>query len=146
MLGKYSDVGQKLLNGQRGNKMIIAVDFDGTIVEHKFPEIGKEIHNALSTLQLFQGLGHKVILWTCRNKEYLKEAVQFLNNKNFYPDAVNENIDKTLDFGIPKIVADIYVDDKGFPAFKPEMWLELRDYVINETWEIKENECKKSNK
>jgi hydroxymethylpyrimidine pyrophosphatase-like HAD family hydrolase len=111
--------------------MIIAVDFDGTIVEHKFPEIGKEIPHAIDTLKFFQGLGHKIILWTCREKNYLVKAIDFLNDKGLYFDAINENIEDLIEYSPRKIFADMYVDDRSFPGFKLDMWLELKDYVIN---------------
>jgi len=43
--------------------MIIAVDFDGTIVEHKYPKIGSEIPFATDTLKMLIKDGHQLILW-----------------------------------------------------------------------------------
>ena len=57
--------------------MVIAVDFDGTIVKHRFPAIGKEIPYAIKTLKLFQEKGHKLILWTYRTGKDLEKAVEF---------------------------------------------------------------------
>ena len=45
--------------------MIIAVDFDGTIVEHKYPEIGRELPFAIETLKKLQQERHRLILWSC---------------------------------------------------------------------------------
>ena len=56
--------------------MIIAVDFDGTIVEHKYPKIGKEIPFAIATLKHLQQDGHWLILWTVRENDLLDEAVK----------------------------------------------------------------------
>ena len=44
--------------------MIIAVDFDGTIVEHRYPRIGEEIPFAVDTLKLLQQEKHRLILWS----------------------------------------------------------------------------------
>ena len=55
----------------------IAVDFDGTIVEHKYPEIGKEVMFAIQTLKALQEQGHQLILWTYRSGKELDEAVEF---------------------------------------------------------------------
>lgn len=55
--------------------MIIAVDFDGTIVEHKYPAIGKEIPFAFETLRKLQTEHHKLILWSVREGKLLDEAV-----------------------------------------------------------------------
>ena len=57
--------------------MIIAVDFDGTIVEHKYPAIGKEIPFAFETLRKLQTEHHKLILWSVREGKLLDEAVPF---------------------------------------------------------------------
>lgn len=57
--------------------MIIAVDFDGTIVEHRYPEIGKEKPFAISTLKKLQAERHQLILWTVREGRLLNEAVGY---------------------------------------------------------------------
>jgi hypothetical protein len=103
--------------------MIIAVDFDGTIVEHKFPEIGKEIPYAIETLKLIQKKGHKLILWTYRSGEELKAAVEFCEKRGLYFHAVNndfegEEFDNTYS---RKIYADMYIDDRnilGIPEWE----------------------------
>ena len=59
----------------------IAVDFDGTIVEHQYPEIGKEKLFAFEALQEMQKKGFKLILWTVRSGKRLEEAVEFCRNK-----------------------------------------------------------------
>jgi len=103
--------------------MIIAVDFDGTIVKHKYPSIGKEIPYAIKTLKLFQEKGHRLILWTYRSGDELKKAVEFCAKRglNFY--AVNNNFegeefDNTYS---RKILADIFIDDRnllGIPKWE----------------------------
>lgn len=108
------------------NSKIIAVDFDGTIVEHKYPEIGKEMLFAFATLKAMQQKGHKLILWTFRAGKYLDEAVDYCrkNGVEFY--AVNKNYpEEVYDESISrKIIADIYIDDRnigGFPGWS-EIW------------------------
>ena len=61
--------------------MIIAVDFDGTIVEHKYPAIGREIPFAIETLKKLQAERHKLILWSVREGRLLDEAVQFCRER-----------------------------------------------------------------
>jgi hydroxymethylpyrimidine pyrophosphatase-like HAD family hydrolase len=95
--------------------MIIAVDFDGTIVEHKYPSIGKEIPYAIKTLKLFQEKGHKLILWTYRHGKELGKAVEFCKKRGLIFYAVNSNFegeefDNTFS---RKIYADIYIDDRN---------------------------------
>jgi len=73
--------------------MVIAVDFDGTIVEHKYPSIGKEIPFAIKTLKLFQQKGHKLILWSYRSGKDLEKAVEFCRERDLTFHAVNNNFE-----------------------------------------------------
>ena len=57
--------------------MVIAVDFDGTIVEHRYPRIGEEIPFAIDTLKLLQQEKHRLILWSVREGALLDEAVEW---------------------------------------------------------------------
>ena len=95
--------------------MIIAVDFDGTIVQHKYPKIGKEIPFAIKTLKLLQEKGHKIILWTYRSGDELEDAVKFCNKKGLVFYAVNSNYDgeEFDNFISRKIYADVYIDDRN---------------------------------
>lgn len=100
--------------------MIIAVDFDGTIVEHKYPAMGEPLLFAFETLRELYKQGHKLILWTYRSGDALQEAVDLCrkNGVEFY--AVNKNYpDEIFDENIVsrKIYADIYIDDKNFGGF-----------------------------
>ena len=61
--------------------MIIAVDFDGTIVEHKYPEIGRELPFAIETLKKLQQERHRLILWSVREGKLLQEAVDFCRER-----------------------------------------------------------------
>ncbi len=72
--------------------MVIAVDFDGTIVEHRYPRIGAEIPFAVETLKLIQTeLKHTLILWTVREGELLEEAMKFCTDRGLYFYAINSN-------------------------------------------------------
>jgi hypothetical protein len=106
--------------------MRIAVDFDGTIVEHAYPAIGKEMLFAFQTLKELQKRGCSIILWTYRTGKELNEAVEFCrkNGLEFY--AVNKNYpEEIMDETISrKIMADIFIDDRnlgGFPGWS-EVW------------------------
>jgi ribonucleotide monophosphatase NagD (HAD superfamily) len=99
--------------------MIIAVDFDGTIAESEWPEIGKPLPGAIETMTMLQAKGHKIVIWTCRSNEHLTAAVEWLSNRGFDPDAVNETV-KTdyLTLGdTRKIYCDVLIDDKCFLGF-----------------------------
>lgn len=95
--------------------MIIAVDFDGTIVEHRYPDIGKEIPGAFKVLKKLKADGHILILWTYRSGKELKLAVKYCkrNGLEFY--AVNNNSnDEDFDMTYSrKIYADLYIDDRN---------------------------------
>ena len=94
----------------------IAVDFDGTIVEHKYPEIGKEVMFALQTLRTLQEQGHQLILWTYRSGKELDDAVEYCRRNGIVFYAVNasypeEEFDE--DYDSRKIDADIFIDDRN---------------------------------
>jgi len=95
--------------------MTIAIDFDGTIVENRYPKIGKPLLFAIETLIKLQEEGHQLILWTYRSGIELQEAVEFCNIKGIYFFAVNrsypeEKYDNSLS---RKIQADIFIDDRN---------------------------------
>ncbi|MDX9848103.1 MAG: hypothetical protein RBT74_14055 [Tenuifilaceae bacterium] len=97
----------------------IAVDFDGTIVENRYPGIGKPMLFAFETLRAMQQRGLTLILWTVRQGKELEDAVAFCreNGVEFY--AVNANYpEEKLDNETPrKIVADIFIDDRNVGGF-----------------------------
>lgn len=96
---------------------IIAVDFDGTICENKYPEIGEPISKTISYLKERQKKGAKIVLWTCRVDELLDAAVKWCRNKGLIFDAVNENLPEVIaEFGgdTRKIFANEYIDDRNF--------------------------------
>ncbi|WP_372754707.1 BT0820 family HAD-type phosphatase [Labilibaculum sp.] len=96
--------------------MIIAVDFDGTIVQHKYPEIGSEIPFAIASLIALQKEGHQLILWTYRIEDMLYEAVDFCKQRGLVFYAVNSNYpEEEFDDSVSrKIYADLYIDDRNF--------------------------------
>ena len=71
--------------------MTIAVDFDGTIVEHRYPRIGKEIPFATDALKLLQQDQHRLILWSVREGELLEEAVAWCKERGVEFYAVNRD-------------------------------------------------------
>ena len=75
-------------------QMVIAVDFDGTIVEHRYPAIGVEIPFAVETLRLLSEEHHRLILWTVREGALLDDAVEFCKNRGLKFYAVNPTIPK----------------------------------------------------
>ena len=97
--------------------MVIAVDFDGTIVEHRYPAIGKEIPFAIETLCKLAEEGHHLILWTFRERQYLQDSVEFCRSKGLEFYAVNrdypeEEQAKNAHF-TRKLKADLWIDDRN---------------------------------
>jgi len=97
------------------NHLIIAIDFDGTIVEDAYPEIGSPKMFAFETLKELNKDGHRLILWTYRNGERLQEAVDFCAKKGIEFYAVNKNYPEENFEGkvSRKINADIFIDDRN---------------------------------
>ncbi len=104
----------------------IAVDFDGTIVEHEYPAIGKEKLFAFRTLKELEKKGVRLILWTFRSGRELDEAVEYCRQNGIEFYAVNKNYpeEEMSDSISRKIDADIFIDDRnlgGFPGWS-EVW------------------------
>ena len=97
--------------------MTIAVDFDGTIVEHRYPEIGKELPFATQTLKMLIEDRHKLILWSVREGKLLDDAVEWCRKRGVEFYAVNkdfpeEDLSKNQSFS-RKLKADIWIDDRN---------------------------------
>ncbi len=114
---------------------IIAIDFDGTIVEDKYPNIGKPMIFAFESLKMLQAEGHRLVLWTYRSGRELNEAVEFCRKNGIEFYAVNKNYpEEDHSSEIPrKIKADIFIDDRnvgGFPGWgKVYQIISGQDYV-----------------
>lgn len=91
--------------------MIVAVDFDGTIVEHMYPDIGPEVPGALDALREIQGRMHDIILWTMRSGDRLDEAVSFLRKNGIELFGINENPEQHTWTNSSKAFAHTYIDD-----------------------------------
>jgi len=99
--------------------VIIAVDFDGTVVEHEFPEIGKPAPYAFHWLKRFKELGAILILWTMRNDRegdapYLTAAAEFCKAQGVEFDHLNENPGQASWSQSPKAYAHVYIDVAAF--------------------------------
>ena len=121
-------------------KLTIAVDFDGTLCEYAFPEIGEQTRGhkiLMSKLIQLRNEGHKLILWTNRgdNDEYpvLTEAVDWCRNRGLIFDAVNENLpnQNKLSGYSPKVMADIYIDDRALEFSETNSMERTLNYLNN---------------
>lgn len=108
---------------------IIAIDFDGTLCDHRFPDIGGEVPGAFACLREFQEAGAKLILWTMRSdliadarsieghaadRAYLTEAVEWCKARGVTFWGVNSNPEQSSWTLSPKQYAHIYIDDAAF--------------------------------
>lgn len=117
--------------------MIIAVDFDGTIVEHQYPSIGREIPFAVDTIKLLQKEGHQIIMWTFRKGKELEEAVKFCKERGLEFYAVNKSYpEEKFDLSTSrKIHADLFVDDRNLGGL-PD-WGTAYQMITGKTMEMK---------
>ena len=99
---------------------IIAVDFDGTLCENLWPDIGDPNYRLIwELIELHEKFGVKLILWTCRAGEKLEEAVKWCADRGLIFDAVNENLPEIIEMmggDTRKIYADEYIDDRATRA------------------------------
>ena len=134
--------------------MTIAVDFDGTIVEHRYPKIGKELPFATQTLRMLIEDRHKLILWSVREGKLLEEAVEWCRERGIEFYAVNkdfpeEDLEKNQHFS-RKLKADIWIDDRnigGLPDWGTiyQMITERKTYeqILTERMSLDEPKTKK---
>ena len=96
--------------------MTIAVDFDGTIVKHRYPKIGEEIPFAIETLKMLQKDHHRLILWSVREGQLLDEAVEWCRERGLEFYAVNRDYpeeDKEHKGFSRKLKVDLFIDDRN---------------------------------
>lgn len=118
--------------------MTIAVDFDGTIVQHRYPEIGKEIPFAIRTLKMLSAQGHRLILWTVREGDLLEDAVQWCRKRGIEFYAVNrdypeETVDNNSGFS-RKLKVDMWIDDRNVGGI-PDWGIIYRIITEQKTYE-----------
>lgn len=118
--------------------LLIAVDFDGTIVEDAFPKIGKLKPFAVETIKMLQKDGHRIILWSYRNGKNLRQAEEFMIKCGIPPYAVNRSYPEESSHPNDvsrKINADIFIDDRNFGGFPG--WGEIYQNLNNDDFTLK---------
>ncbi len=119
--------------------MTIAIDFDGTIVQHEYPKIGRELPFAIDTLKKIQNEGHhQLILWTVREGDLLKEAVEYCRSRGLEFYAVNSNYPvaetETIQTQARKLTADLFIDDRNLGGL-PDWGVIYRMVMSGTPWE-----------
>lgn len=105
-----------MLSAENVSGKIIAVDFDGTLCNSKFPNCGDVIAETAELIRKCSQNGATIILWTCRDGDDLQRAVDWCKSENIPIDYVNQNVPEQIEkFGndCRKINADYYIDDKS---------------------------------
>lgn len=118
--------------------MTIAVDFDGTIVEHEYPAIGREIPFAVDTLKMLIADGHRLILWSVREGQLLDEAVDWCEQRGVRFFAVNSNFpeedpEKFKDY-TRKLKVEMFIDDRNVGGL-PDWGMIYQMISKNKTYE-----------
>ena len=109
---------------------VIAVDFDGTCVEHNYPAIGMDVEGAVEVLRELNKHGHRIILNTMRSGQRLEAAVRWFRDRKIELWAVNRNPEQDQWTSSPKVYADIYIDDSALGC--PLIFLEgVRSPVVD---------------
>lgn len=112
------------------SRLVIAIDFDGTCVEHDYPAVGLEIEGAVETLRALNKRGHRLILFTMRSGEKLEAAERWFRDRKIELWAVNENPEQRSWTASPKVYADYYIDDSALGC--PIMFIDgVRHPVVN---------------
>ena len=97
--------------------MIYAVDFDGLLCEDAYPEIGAPKTEIIEHFTSLKAQGHKLILWTCREGQSLRDAVNWCLKQGLHFDAYNSNLpEMNAKYGndCRKVGADYYCDDRNY--------------------------------
>lgn len=96
--------------------MTIAIGFDGTIVEYRYPKLGREIPYAIEVLKMLQQEGHRLILWSVREGKLLTVAVEYCRKRGLEFYAVNSHCPDETESGQPfprKLEADLFIDSRN---------------------------------
>jgi hydroxymethylpyrimidine pyrophosphatase-like HAD family hydrolase len=122
---------------------ILAIDFDGTIVDNKYPAIGKPKLFAFETLKKLQKKGFILILWTYRDGRSLEEAVEFCRKQGIEFYAVNKSYPEEVytEEMSRKINADIFIDDRNIGGFFG--WGKIYRELLGDDEELKQLKSKK---
>ncbi len=106
----------------KDSKWTIAIDFDGTCVEHDYPAVGMDVEGAVDTLRALNKRGHRLILYTMRSGEKLEAALKWFKERKITLWAVNRNPEQEEWTESPKVYADLYIDDSALGC--PIMFIE----------------------
>ena len=125
------------------NTKIVAVDFDGTLCENKYPDIGKPFIRMIDYVKSQKEKKNaKLILWTCRKGNELHEAIEWCKTYGLYFDSINKNLPEVIEYfgeDTRKIFANEYIDDRNSKVHSRNIF-----YLCDgkACYECSNNECK----
>lgn len=125
------------IGGSMLDYKIFAIDFDGTLCENKWPEIGEPKQSIINFCIRKKEEGHKLILWTCRSGKDLEKAIEWCKLKGIVFHAINENLPEQIELynsDPRKIGADYFIDDRNLDIYEIE--LEEEEILYNKQEEI----------
>lgn len=128
---------------QQLKDFIIAFDFDGTIVENAWPEVGSPRKDIIDAIRYLHSLGMLIVIWTCREDEPKEKAIKFLNDNAIPFDAINDNLKYRQEMygnNTRKIGADLYVDDKD-PRGVPTKFEIITAATVEYSKKLRNGEC-----
>lgn len=114
--------------------MIIALDFDNTIVYDKYPEIGELKPNAKQIINLLYNRGHKILIWSCRGKTSEVEAIKFLEKEGVKFHTFNANLQERIEFydhDSRKLGYDVLIDDRNLGGI-PDDWDDILELLVEQ--------------
>lgn len=115
--------------------MIIAIDFDGTLVEDAFPKIGEAYDDMVDVVRRLGHTDHELILWTSRVDERRAEAVKWCVDHGLKFTSVNANSPRNLEaYGTDprKVFANVYIDDRALGYSRAEAVKFLRSLLTED--------------
>lgn len=122
------------------DKLVIALDFDGTVVTHDYPKVGQDI-GAQEVIRQLVAKGYQIILYTMRSGSTLMDAKEWFDNNEIPLYGVNHNPTQLNWTTSPKIYANIYIDDAalGVPLIKDKHKKPYVDWMKVQEWFKKNN-------
>lgn len=117
---------------------IIAIDFDGTVVEHRYPIVGKDVNDSVRVIKRLTDAGNLIILWTMRSNKELIDAVNWYKKNEIPLYGINYNPEQSEWTKSPKAYAHLYIDDAalGCPLVHGQSerpyvdWIEVEKILV----------------
>lgn len=116
--------------------IVLGIDFDGTCVDHRYPDVGPDLPGAVRVLKRLVKAGHRLILWTMRSRKELADAVAWFANHEIPLYGANSNPDQSTWTSSPKAYANKYIDDAAMGAPLTEYAFMWRPGIDWEAMEI----------